>query len=105
MILYGGTLSDRHLIRYDFICWHLQAFARGEDVDKLISLALPPAARADGKDKDKDKDLQQTAMERSRRREVMTARMMAMMTVLRPPLLRLISSVRTSQRGLTYTWW
>ena len=44
-------------------------------------------------------------MERSRRREVMTARMMAMMTVLRPPLLRLISSVRTSQRGLTYTWW
>ena len=109
MILDGGTLSDRHLIRYDFICWHLQAFARGEDVDKLISLALPPAARADCKDKDndkdKDKDLQQTAMERSRRREVMTARMMAMMTVLRPPLLRLISSVRTSQRGLTYTWW
>ena len=49
--------------------------------------------------------LQQTAMERRRRREVMTARMMAMITVLKPPLLRLISSVRTSQRGLTYTWW
>ena len=53
----------------------------------------------------KDNDLQQIAMERRRRREVMTARMMAMTTVLRPPLLRLISSVRTSQRGLTYTWW
>ena len=45
--------------------------------------------------KDKDNDLQQTAMERSRRREVMTARMMAMITVLRPPRLRLISSMRT----------
>ena len=53
----------------------------------------------------KDNDLQQIAMERRRRREVMTARMMAMTTVLKPPLLRLISSVRTPQRGLTYTWW
>ena len=47
------------------------------------------------RDKDTDNDLQHTAMERRRRREVMTARMMAMITVLRPPLLRLISSVRT----------
>ena len=33
------------------------------------------------------------------------ARMMAMMTVLMPPLLKLISSVRTSHKGDTYTWW
>ena len=49
--------------------------------------------------------LQQIAMKNTRRREVMMARIIAMITVLRPPVLKLIMSDLMSQVGLTNTWW
>ena len=36
--------------------WHLQTLARGENIDQLISLALPPAADRDGEEEEEGGD-------------------------------------------------
>ena len=36
--------------------WYLQTLARGENIDQLISLALPPAADRDGEEEEEGGD-------------------------------------------------
>ena len=38
------------------LTWHLQTLARGENVDELVSLALPPAADRDGEEEEEGGD-------------------------------------------------
>ena len=38
------------------LTWHLQTLARGENVDQLVSLALPPAADRDGEEEEEGGD-------------------------------------------------
>ena len=49
--------------------------------------------------------LQQSARANMSMMEVMTASTTAIMTMLRPSLLKVTISVLTSQAGLTKTWW
>ena len=49
--------KDLDFVRSDFGCgWHLQALARGENIDKLITLSLPPAADRDGEEEEEGGD-------------------------------------------------
>ena len=50
----GWILSDQVLDGGE--TWYLQALARGENVDKLVSLALPPAADRDGEEEEEGGD-------------------------------------------------